>query len=466
MKIAFVQDLFYEWQAPMQFSALARLQGYECTMVIDKIPERAAKKVLQYKADVVVFSTVITGSHWYVIKTAEIIKQNSAIPILVGGPHPSLCTNLIEIPSIDYLCKGEGDLTFTMLLNRIDKGGSLDQVPGLWYKDKHNNICCTKPAPLINLDELPTLDRGLYYRYKIFKHEKTRYIYFSRGCKYDCKYCCVPVVRSVCGIGPRLRYRSPKLVCDEINAIHTQYGIKYVSFQEDTFAQNHDWLKEFLNRYMREVKKPFVCMLTAEDINENIARKLKTAGCVGALLAVDTGNEKTRNELLGRKTRNDEYIKVAALLKRFGIQISTINLLGLPGETLADAEDTIAFNRRLNVDYPWAMLYRPYPNTALEKEIERLGLIDPSESRSSKEKNLYCSSLLQQPEIKQLENLQKLFSFTVKFPRLNTDFVLRQNHTFKLYYNLFCLYSYYREVRFWKRSALITLYSGIKNYSK
>lgn len=466
MKIVFVQDLYYEWQAPMQLSALAKKYGHECKMIIDNIPDKAVKKILENKPDLVVFSMIITGSHWYVIETSAKIKSQVNIPILIGGPHPTLCTYMIENPSIDFLCQGEGDLTFVMLLDKISKGGTLEDIPSLWYKDRENNVVKNKPAPLINLDELPFLDRELYYSYRIFRHEKSRYVYIGRGCKYDCSYCCVPAMRKVNGPGPKVRYRSPELVCDEITRVDMEYGIKYVSFQEDIFAQNSDWVKEFLNRYRKEVKKPFMCMLTATDINEKIVKKLWQAGCVSALLTVDTGDERVRRELLGRNTSNKEYINTVNLLKKYGIKISTINLLGLPGEDIEKAKTTIEFNRRLDVDYPWAMLYRPYPNTELEEKIVKMRLLDTQKSHLSKEKNLYSKSLLLQPDIEKLENLQKLFSFTVKYPWLEKDFFLRQKWAFKIYYNLFCLYSYFREVKFWKRSAFITFYLGIKNYSK
>ncbi len=466
MKIAFVQELFYEWQAPMQLSALAKERGHECSMIIDKVPENAAKKVLQYRADLVIFSMVITGSHFYVLETSKKIKKQASVPIVIGGPHPSLCTHMLENPSIDFLCQGEGEITFIMLLDKILRGGSLEGIPGLWYKDGRQNIISNRPAPLIQLDDLPFLDRDLYYRYKVFRYEKARYVYFSRGCKYDCTYCCVPVMRRVNGEGPQLRYRSPELVCAEINQMNKKYGINYVSFQEDTFVQDRDWAVEFLNRYSREVKIPFMCMLTAEDVDEKIVKGLKKGGCVSALLTVDTGDETIRRELLGRNTSNEDYLRAVMLLKKYNVSISTINLLGLPGENLKKAKETIAFNRKLNVDFPWAMLYRPYPNTELEKRIVEMGLLDMEKSRSSKEKNLYCSSLLLQPEIEKLVNLQKLFSYAVKYPWVSRDFFLQQKWAFKIYYHLFCLYSYYREVKFWKRSGLITFYSGMKNYSK
>lgn len=462
MRIAFLQDLWFEWQAPMLLSAIARQRGHQCQLIIDGDPERAAAKALARRPDLVAFS-VITGSHWYAVRAAAAVKRRSSTPVVVGGPHATLCPDLARDPAVDMLCRGEGETTFAALLDRLGGGGSLADVPGLCYRDGDGGPRYNAPAPAVDLDALPFLDRELYCRYRVFGRETTRVFYASRGCRHDCAYCCAPALRLAGGGGPRARLRSPALVCREINETRRRWRTRVVFFEDDTFAQDRDWAGELLGRYRVEVGLPFMCMLRASDLDEDLAAALGKSQCVGAVFGVETADQALRQGPLRRDESDEDLLRAARLLRRHRVRSSTFNMLGLPGEGLDGARRTVAFNRRLDVDFPWATLYRPFPGTPLERRAVAMGLLGPDDSRRSAEGNLYTSSLLDLPERAAIENLQRLFPFAVRWPALAGDAFIRRRRAAGLYYLAFCLYSFYREVRMWRRSPLIALWTGLLN---
>ena len=67
---------------------------------------------------------------------------NREIKTLVMGTHASaLPKRTLEEEPYDFVCQGEGPITISNLINVIKNNKKdYDKVPGLWFRDKHNNI--------------------------------------------------------------------------------------------------------------------------------------------------------------------------------------------------------------------------------------------------------------------------------------------------------------------------------------
>jgi len=89
-------------------------------------------------------------------------------------------------------------------------------------------------------------------------------------------------------------------------------------------------------------------------------------------------------------------------------------MLGLPGETLQDALETIYLNIAIGTDYPWCSLYYPFPGTELAQIARDNGLFEPSEKLS--EPSFFKKSFIKSKFNREFANLQKLFFYAVKFP--------------------------------------------------
>lgn len=448
MKIIFLQSLWYEWQAPMLLSAIAKEKGHSTQLYIEPDPERAAQLVYENRADLVAFSSITTGNMEYVFACAKEIKKKAAIPLVAGGPHVSLFYRDISLEYIDYLEVGEGELSFSVLLDVLEKGGTLDNVPGLYYSHGGKYVL-NSPKMAVNLDKLPVVDRELYYKYAVFRYERVRLFYSGRGCKYACKHCCVPQLSKL-NKEPQVRRRSPYSLVDEIVQVQKRYGLKAAFFQDDTFTQDKAWLRIFLPLYKEKVGKPLMCMSRAADITPEIADLLKLAGCVSVGIGIETSNEKTRESVLGRCESNQCILSAISLLKERHIKVTTFNMIGIPSENMADVKQTIAFNHDTKVDSPWGVLYQPY--------------VKPSEGLTLSQNffgNFYSRLGYDHPESTKMEKVQKLFPLYVKHPLLMK--VFNKAIPAPAAYLLFASYSFLREIRVWRRSFFITLWVGMKN---
>jgi radical SAM superfamily enzyme YgiQ (UPF0313 family) len=126
--------------------------------------------------------------------------------------------------------------------------------------------------------------------------------------------------------------------------------------------------------------------------------------------------EKIRNETLQKGVTDDQIRHTASLFKKYRIKFGTYNMLGLPGETIRDAFQTVSLNAEIRPDFPWCSILQPYPGTKIHKEMEiSLGKEIKSDEISA---SYFTASVIDNPHIKQMENLQKFFHIAVRIPVL------------------------------------------------
>ena len=73
--------------------------------------------------------------------------------VAVGGYDPSLAPEAWIDPTlgVDFIVRGEGDLTFRELLRALEGNGSLSAIPGLWFRSG-GGFQRNPPRPVASLD--------------------------------------------------------------------------------------------------------------------------------------------------------------------------------------------------------------------------------------------------------------------------------------------------------------------------
>jgi radical SAM superfamily enzyme YgiQ (UPF0313 family) len=230
--------------------------------------------------------------------------------------------------------------------------------------------------------------------------------------------------------------RAPDKLVEEIAAVAGAYETDFVAFRESIFPLRSDWLREFAAIYPARVNLPFYCHLRLDLLNGENAALLAKAGCHSVNVGIETGNAELRRRLLGRSMSNQTILAACALLRANGIRILANNMLGLPGATFGHDLETLRLNQSCKPDYALAMLWQPYPGTALAQYAADIGCYQPG--KESLDFTYYNRSPLRfrsAAEKRRIENLQKLFAVAVALPSL-TPVVkwltcLRPNRVFK-----------------------------------
>ena len=150
-----------------------------------------------------------------------------------------------------------------------------------------------------------------------------------------------------------------------------------IGFHDEIFVLDREWLFRFLPLYRKKVSLPFWANARFDTLDEEIIRALRESGCARLHCGVESGNEKIRNQVLGKNISNQEIEEKAHLVRASGIKLVTTFMLGIPAEKEEDIRESIDFCRRLRPGWILVSLFSPYPGTALYEEMKKEGVIPP-----------------------------------------------------------------------------------------
>ena len=350
---------------------------------------RILKKIIsEYKPDIAGI-TVMTTKLASALKTAEIIKGiNRQMPVLAGGPHASLDPGqLLDTGYVDIVIRGEGEDTIRELLTvfkyRIKESDllndnypvkydqeALKKINGISYNIKSKTIHNPDRELIKSLDDLPLPARNSLMFAGKYSSEDMGAIMCSRGCPFNCAYCCHPWGRQV-------RYRSVENVLTEIKEVIDIYKTKQFEFKDDSFNVNKKWVLEFCGRIIKDkIRINWGCTTRVDTLNDEILREMKKAGCNIVKIGIETGSEKILEET-NKGINFQQIISTAKLLNKHKIFWSGYFMVGLPNETREDIIKTCDFIRKINPYYAGLGVYNPFPGTALFDKGVEMGLLNP-----------------------------------------------------------------------------------------
>jgi anaerobic magnesium-protoporphyrin IX monomethyl ester cyclase len=417
-----IKEIDNEPHGIMHISALLKQEGHRTSLAV-AIEEDPAEVALRLKPDVVGY-TVYTGTQNYYLDLNHQIKaQLPGVFSIFGGPHPTFFPEMIEHEGVDGICVGEGEYATLDLLNALQAGAEITGLPN-WHFKLNGEIVRNPVRPLLTseqLDELPFPDRALLYNvHPASRRNKIRPFITGRGCPYSCTYCFNKAYRDLYrGLGKAMRRRSVEDVIREIKAVRKQYPLEFITFMDDTFILNRQWLQEFAVRYKAKVDLPFWCQVRADLVTDEMMALFKDAGCVSVSFGLEAGNDQLRNAILKRDMSRKQILEASRIFRRHGIAFMTNNMLGLPTGSLETDFETLELNVQCRPSYANVFLFQPYPKTELGewacREGWMTGSFDDLSGSVSDDTILRFGS---ESEKHQIENLQKLFALAVEFPFL------------------------------------------------
>jgi len=227
-------------------------------------------------------------------------------------------------------------------------------------------------TPIENLDELPLPARELLpmARYRALGTPCT--VITSRGCPFSCIFCSGRRM-----FGPKVRFRSPGLVVDEIEKLQHDFGLAKTNIVDDTFTLNHNHTRAVCQEMLRRnLKIKWSAFARVDRISEDLAQLMNRAGCEWVLFGVESADEgilKTiRKGITPEEVRRG--VKIAA---EAGINVFNSFIFGLPGESQETAHKSLAFGDELyqeyGAKYGFHML-SPLPGTEVYERAKDYGI--------------------------------------------------------------------------------------------
>ncbi|MDE2491376.1 MAG: B12-binding domain-containing radical SAM protein [Elusimicrobia bacterium] len=347
--------------------------------------ERIVESIAAENPDLVAVSVVTDDFKW-ALKWARRIKARLALPIVFGNVHPTYHPKeVLRQDCVDFIVRGEGELTMLELAEALGGGRDLRRVLGLGYKDG-GEIRINPMRPLIeDLDVLPFPDKDLHY-------DRMPYLNFGyttmsgRGCPYRCTFCDNNTSRSVHRsesgrVQKWTRRHSPEYVVREILWAKERYGIAHVRFNDEDFSYDKRWTREFCALYKEKVGVPYSAWVYPNTIDREIARLMADSGCDTVEMGVQSGSEHLRIDLLHRHTKDEQVVEAMEALDAAGIRAKVDVILGLPTETKADLDATVRLLSRIRPWNVFAFWLRYYPATEILSIVKERRLLTPEQMK-------------------------------------------------------------------------------------
>ncbi len=332
--------------------------------------ERIIKK---YDPDVVgITSTTSMIPDAYVI--AKIAKRyNENVKIVMGGPHVTFLPERTfqECPYIDFIVRGEGELTFRELIDSLERDRDPSNILGLSInlRDKVKN---NPPRPLIkDIDTIPMPSYDLLPMEK-YQANGVRFgtVMTSRGCPFNCAFC-----SSSLQFGKRWRGHSDSRVIEELKHLHEKYRIREIEFLDDTFTLNKHRAIRIARRIVKEgLDISWSASSRVDTFTEEVAEAMKKSGCHTIYFGIESGSRKTLN-FIGKGITPEQSISAVKKAKRHKLRALGSFVIGFPEETKEDIKKTIKFSKKVGVDFAQFTIATPYPGTRLWKYASAKKLI-------------------------------------------------------------------------------------------
>ncbi len=328
--------------------------------------------------DILGFS-VLTNSAQTAVKIAQMAKkENPNLFVVFGNMHASFNSERIlgKYDCVDAIVKGEGEHTTLELVNCLEKGGKLNNVMGIVFR-QNDRIVSTPEKPLLkNIDQYPFPDRNLLsceYHSMIsgivVAPKKFTTMLSSRGCSFQCRFCgCNKFLHNI------WRGRSVNSIIDEMRMVEDQ-GYKQVLFVDDNFTLNQKRTSELCKKIKKEkIDIEWFCDSRVDRCTYDMMREMAKSGCKLVYFGIESANQRIL-EYYNKRITPQQTKEAVQKTRKAGIDIIVGSfIVGAPDETIEEIRNTMNFAQQLDIDVAQFNLLDIFPGTDLWNEMDNRGL--------------------------------------------------------------------------------------------
>jgi len=324
-------------------------------------------------------------------QVGEAIKKiDPSIYIIMGGAHTTLNPDeVIDYNFVDALCIGEGEKAVVKLAGQLEEKATPTRIPNLWIKNRmagqieRNSI----QRFIEDLDSLPFLDRSMWDPLISDRDIARHAVLVGRGCPNRCTYCSNHALARVAK-GRYVRFRSTNNIIAELSSLVERYSeMKEVFLEVETVGVNLKYTYQLLSdlaSFNKTLQDPLrfgtnIAVTGKIKNNQELLEAFRKANFKYLIIGLESGSERIRNEVLNRpRYSNKDIIEFCRLAREYSIKIKINVLIGLPGETRNDFQETIKCVRSCQPAGGVApAIFFPYPGTKLYELCREQKLLRP-----------------------------------------------------------------------------------------
>lgn len=365
---------------------LKRIEVLDLNLPAGEGPDKVlARKLAEMRPDLVGFSMSYDVSYQWLRALSAVVKNHDANTCVVAG-GPAITTAYAEILAdcahLDAACYSEGEVGLKALIEADDLEAALAQDP--WVtKAKLDRKATTHPVyddldKIIDVD-YSLVDIGAYSMKEAFspftrfvESTKQFFIVTSRGCPFKCVFCAEPSFH-----GANMRYASVDRVVEHVARLKDQYGLGVLTIYDDQILMNRARAKELFRKLAPlNIRVEMPNGVTLSYIDEEMATLMKAAGVDTIFLAIEHGSKRVLKDIIKKPIAFNRIKPTIQLLQNAGIFACTFLVIGLPGETRAEREETRAAVYDWGVDWAFFNYATPLRGSELFRMCKANGWIE------------------------------------------------------------------------------------------
>jgi anaerobic magnesium-protoporphyrin IX monomethyl ester cyclase len=350
------------------------------------VRETVERLARQFEPDVVGLS-IMTFQRKTALKIIQLIRSlRPGVRIVVGGYDPSLAADAYTDSGaqVDFIVRGEGEITLRELLRALESGGDLSRIAGLSYRDGeefHHNP--DRPINGLEGDEikLPKRDTRVLSGYTLLGRQ-VDVVETSRGCTFDCSFCSIIEMR-----GRNFHtYTFDRVIADIRDAY--EHGARAIFIVDDNITLNvrrfEALCQAIIEAGLNKIDYTLQAMTSAiANHGETLAPLMRQAGFRYVFLGIENILENDLDFLRaaskniqredGRNVGNAS-LKAVQYLHQNKMFIVGGLIVGNPDDTQESIEANLEFARHY-IDWPYIQHPTPYPRTPMTKDFRERNLI-------------------------------------------------------------------------------------------
>ena len=314
----------------------------------------------------------------------------------VGGPFPTgEPDDIFEFfEDADFAFASEAEEGFPMIVDRVgdlapekrrtalrDGGLELKDIPNLIWR-REGKAECNPVRVVDDLDSLPMpawdlIDPASYphQAHGTFTRQvPSAATIATRGCPYPCTFCAAGI-----NSGKPVRWRGMDNLMEELKMLHYKYGIKEFHFEDDNFTLKRERVLEFCERLSQlnmGVTWALPNGLRLDKLDKEVLVAMERAGCYGFAVGIESGSQKTLNAMAKHLTLECIQTQLQLIKDTTKIDVTGFFILGFPGETREDMEESVQFALRLPIVKANFGNFMPHPGTTEYTKLKKAGKLD------------------------------------------------------------------------------------------
>jgi anaerobic magnesium-protoporphyrin IX monomethyl ester cyclase len=373
--------------ALLALAPIAEVRGLQVDIVDSTIEPRYRERILEQLGDAVcVGISIVTGP--MIVEAIEVARAIKAarpeVPVIFGGWHPStLADQSLKAPYIDIVVRGQGEVTFGEILDRLLAHATLEGVEGCSYRSADGRIIHNPSRHTVNISELPPKSYHLVDIEPYATLCGRRWIYYtsSHGCPYDCSFC------SNASIYGRAWNALPaNRVVAEVVELVRRFRLDLVDIVDDNFLVDRERGIDIARGFIESGMEFKWCIQTTANFllrsSDEDVRLFRRSGLSRVFIGAESGSDDVLRSVNKVRFQGTKVLyEVAEKCHHANIRCTFSLIFALPGETDADQRQTLAMMREIKGRFPntefHSNIYTPYPGAPNFKRALDMGLQEP-----------------------------------------------------------------------------------------